>query len=318
MTWFSPVLLDISYSIFQVTQSLCWILSVKEIRTWLFFPFRSDAVSKTTCSLLPAQLAYQVLGSLGNLLGEVHLLNAFQDEGVRHHLVTPWKWRTVVGKKGKHENGIPPDLRSKCSWSPFVVTLITHVLEVLRLHLCWPAGEELKHQDTQRPEVHAEVMAFVEDDLRGHVFRGPTECPGLLATSDLFGKTKVDLETPTPLATASKAEPVLMWHTRPYGFRLWTPARRGSSPAWCSLQHPAWDSQASGLCRGRLYGAGNQKPRWHSPHRIWPWVLQNFPWNKDLFNHFTQWHHWCSDGSFSYLSLSRLHTSPPRQASSSM
>ena len=58
-----------------------------------------------------------------------------------------------------------------------------------------PAGEELEHQDAQRPEVHAEVVAFVEDDLRGHVLRGPTERPGLLATSDLLGKSKVNLET---------------------------------------------------------------------------------------------------------------------------
>lgn len=38
--------------------------------------------------LVPAQLAYEVVRSLGDLLGEVHLLNAFQDESVRHHLVT--------------------------------------------------------------------------------------------------------------------------------------------------------------------------------------------------------------------------------------
>lgn len=41
------------------------------------------------CALVPAQLAYEVLGSLGDLLGEVHLLYAFQDERVRHHLVAP-------------------------------------------------------------------------------------------------------------------------------------------------------------------------------------------------------------------------------------
>lgn len=47
-------------------------------------------------------------------------------------------------------------------------------------------------------------MALVEDDLRGHIFRRPTERPGLLATSDLFGKTKVDLETARRLATPPK------------------------------------------------------------------------------------------------------------------
>lgn len=44
-------------------------------------------------------------------------------------------------------------------------------------------------------------MAFVEDDLRGHILWGPTERPGLLATSDLFGETKIHLETPRRLAT---------------------------------------------------------------------------------------------------------------------
>lgn len=48
-------------------------------------------------------------------------------------------------------------------------------------------------------------MAFVEDDLWGHVFRGSTERPGLLATSDLFGKTKVDLETFSSLAGVAHA-----------------------------------------------------------------------------------------------------------------
>lgn len=45
-------------------------------------------------------------------------------------------------------------------------------------------------------------MAFVEDDLWGHVFWGSTERPGLLATSDLFGKAKVDLGTFSPFATS--------------------------------------------------------------------------------------------------------------------
>lgn len=44
-------------------------------------------------------------------------------------------------------------------------------------------------------------MALVEDNLGGHVFRGPAERPGLLATSDLFGETKVDLQTLGGLAT---------------------------------------------------------------------------------------------------------------------
>lgn len=59
----------------------------------------------------------------------------------------------------------------------------------------WPSSEQLKHQDTQRPEVHTEVVALVKDDLRGHILWSPTEGPGLLATSHLFGKTKVNLES---------------------------------------------------------------------------------------------------------------------------
>ncbi len=60
-------------------------------------------------------------------------------------------------------------------------------------HIHQPASKELKHQDAQRPEVHTEVVAFVENDLRRHVLRCPAEGPGLLTTSDLLGKTKVNL-----------------------------------------------------------------------------------------------------------------------------
>ena len=34
-------------------------------------------------------------------------------------------------------------------------------------------------------------MALVEDDLRGHVLRGPTEGPGLIAGLKLLRETKV-------------------------------------------------------------------------------------------------------------------------------
>lgn len=73
-------------------------------------------------------------------------------------------------------------------------------------------------------------MAFVEDDLWGHVFRGSTERPGLLATSDFFGKTKVDLETFSPSATPPKLERLLMLLTRSSGFILRTSASHGYSP----------------------------------------------------------------------------------------
>lgn len=133
-------------------------------------------------------------------------------------------------------------------------------------------------------------MAFVEDDLGGHVFRSSTERPGLLATSDLFGKTKVDLETSSPLATPPQNLSG-SWHGSP-GFILRTSAGRGYSPAWCSLQRPASDSRASGLGRGRPYDGGNRTPRWRSPRRIWLWVLQNFPWNKGGLQCWTRWGHW--------------------------
>lgn len=60
-------------------------------------------------------------------------------------------------------------------------------------------------------------MAPVEDDLGGHVFRRPTERPGLLATSDLFGETKVDLET--ACRSVTPPPPVLTWLPLPTGLR---------------------------------------------------------------------------------------------------
>jgi hypothetical protein len=56
-----------------------------------------------------------------------------------------------------------------------------------------PSNQELKHQDAQGPEVHAEAVAFVEDDLWSHVLRRPTEGPRPLARLDLLGKAKVHL-----------------------------------------------------------------------------------------------------------------------------
>ena len=35
-------------------------------------------------------------------------------------------------------------------------------------------------------------MTLVEDDLRSHVLRGPTERPGLIAGVELLGETKID------------------------------------------------------------------------------------------------------------------------------
>ena len=57
-----------------------------------------------------------------------------------------------------------------------------------------PAGQQLEHQDAQRPVVCRDVVTFVEDDLWSHVLRRPAERPRLLTETDLLGKTKVDLK----------------------------------------------------------------------------------------------------------------------------
>ena len=41
--------------------------------------------------------------------------------------------------------------------------------------------EELKHQDSEGPVVSADVVALVEDHLRGDVLGGAAEGPGLTA-----------------------------------------------------------------------------------------------------------------------------------------
>lgn len=175
--WASPVLLDVSYSIFEVPQSLrrispkkcftkckChkqqeWVLHTKKTHTkwqksqisfflgfcknnskpWLWhfstdhenspnFPFSfcdiflnasnslyivlkhnfvlrrawkddfsniEEAVKFWFFSFLPAEFSYEIVRSFGDLFGEVHFLNTFEDESVGHHLVTAWKRRAV-------------------------------------------------------------------------------------------------------------------------------------------------------------------------------------------------------------------------------
>lgn len=60
---------------------------------------------------------------------------------------------------------------------------------------CWykPSSQEFKDKDSQRPKVHTEAMAFIQNDLRCDILRGPAERPCLLATLDLLCKTKVNL-----------------------------------------------------------------------------------------------------------------------------
>jgi len=57
-----------------------------------------------------------------------------------------------------------------------------------------PAGQQLVHQDAQRPVICGDIVALVEDDLRGHVLRRPAERPRLLTETDLLGETKIHLE----------------------------------------------------------------------------------------------------------------------------
>ena len=41
------------------------------------------------------------------------------------------------------------------------------------------SGEELAHEDAERPEVDGAVVPLVQDDLGRHVLGSAAECPGL-------------------------------------------------------------------------------------------------------------------------------------------
>lgn len=47
-----------------------------------------------------------------------------------------------------------------------------------RRHL--PASEEFIHKNPKGPKIHAEVMAFTQNDFRGNILRGSTKRPGFL------------------------------------------------------------------------------------------------------------------------------------------
>ncbi len=55
------------------------------------------------------------------------------------------------------------------------------------------SGEQLTHEHPERPEVDRSVVTLVQDNLRGHVFRGAAERPRLAALGDALGEAKVDL-----------------------------------------------------------------------------------------------------------------------------
>ena len=53
------------------------------------------------------------------------------------------------------------------------------------------SGEELAHEDAERPEVDRAVVALVEDDLRGDVFGRAAKRPRLAPHRDPLRKAKV-------------------------------------------------------------------------------------------------------------------------------
>lgn len=58
---------------------------------------------------------------------------------------------------------------------------------------CLPASEELVHENPKGPKIHAEVMAFTQNDFGGNILRGSTKRPGFLPWSNLLGKSKINL-----------------------------------------------------------------------------------------------------------------------------
>lgn len=56
------------------------------------------------------------------------------------------------------------------------------------------AGQQLKHQNAQRPIVGRMVVPLAENDLRRNVFRRAAECPRLTANSNALGETEIALQ----------------------------------------------------------------------------------------------------------------------------
>ena len=64
----------------------------------------------------------------------------------------------------------------------------------------WCSGQELEHENSQRPIVCADVVSLVEDDLWSHVLGSAAKRPRLSAHHQLLGEAKVhQLDVSSPI-----------------------------------------------------------------------------------------------------------------------
>ena len=66
-----------------------------------------------------------------------------------------------------------------------LIIYYTSICYYLRSH------EQFAHEDSKTPEVDGSVVASVEYNLWGHIFRGATESPRLVALRNNLGESKV-------------------------------------------------------------------------------------------------------------------------------
>lgn len=105
----SPVLLDISYSILQVTQSLCRILPAKQIRTRWIFHLASTQLPKELAVWYLHNLRMRSSGLLVIFLGKSIFSMPFR---MKVYVII-WSLPEnggLVGKEEKHGKVIPPAL----------------------------------------------------------------------------------------------------------------------------------------------------------------------------------------------------------------
>lgn len=109
-------------------------------------------------------------------------------------------------------------------------------------------------------------MAFVQDDLGGHVLRSPTERPRLLTQTHLLSKAKIHLGDETKM--------INILHTIIFIFNV----TLRFLPAWRNPCGPGWCSRVWGLCIWFLWSAGRPEPRWRSWCRTGWCCHQTSPW----------------------------------------
>ena len=110
------------------------------------------------------------------------------------------------------------------------------------------SSEQFEHEDSDRPIVGGEVVTFIEDDLRGNVLGGATECPRLVIANH-FGETEVTLKH-----TLTSVLDVLL---HPWLY----------VPAWRIHENREASSPASDPCKLCLWNADIRKPPKHTPGR---------------------------------------------------